>query len=533
MSLLPCTRREFIRTSTSSAAALYLGGCAVSSDGGAWTTADQVRDGSLSSPVDRTSWPELARLAIARLNKAGCSYGDIRLMESRNQTIRAADQRISNVSDHFDGGFGIRALYKGAWGFAASASIEPAEIERVADYAVHIARASHLLMKIPVKLADEPIHVDKVVTPRKTDPFAVSMENKCQLLVQVSDTLHKQKGIIRSTGFMWMQQDYKHFASTQGSAIDFDLLAVGGEFSATAKGQDDFQSRHFRIPFYRAGYEHVLGFDMPAHAERIAAQAVEKVAARQPSPGEYDLVLDPGHLALTIHESCGHPTELDRALGYEANFAGTSFLTPEKLGTYQYGSKHVNLIADNTKSGQMASTGYDDDGVAGQRWPIVEAGVFRGYSTSREVASAIGETRSRGSCRADSWASVPIVRIANISLEPGHETLDSLFDGIKNGIYIEDRGTYSIDQKRYNFQFGGDAFWEIKNGKRGSMLKNVVYHGITPTFWGSCDGVADRDHWREYGFISCGKGQPGQSGWMTHSASPARFRGVSVIDSKA
>ena len=180
----------------------------------------------------------------------------------------------------------------------------------------------------------------------------------------------------------------------------------------------------------------------------------------------------------------------------------------------------------------MASTGYDDDGVAGQRWAIVEEGVFRGYSTNREVAGEIGETRSRGSCRADSWRNVPIVRIANIGLEPGEETLESLFDGIQNGIYIEGRGSFSIDQKRYNFQFGGDAFWEIKNGKRGAMLKNVIYNGITPEFWSSCDGVADRNHWRQYGFITCGKGQPGQSGWMTHAASPARFRNINVMDPK-
>ena len=269
-----------------------------------------------------------------------------------------------------------------------------------------------------------------------------------------------------------------------------------------------------------------------AAGQQMGGEAVAKGmrGRRFRQPQEYP---DPAHLALTIHESCGHPSELDRALGYEANYAGTSFLTPEKLGTFRYGSEHVNLFADNTRPGQMASTGYDDDGVAGQRWPIVEEGIFKGYSTSREVAGAIGEERSRGSCRADGWQSVPIVRIANVGLEPGGETLDSLVGGIKDGIYVEGRGSFSIDQKRYNFQFGGDAFWEIKNGRRGAMLKNVIYNGITPQFWNSCDGVANRDRWKEYGFITCGKGQPGQSGWMTHAASDARFRGVNVIDPKA
>jgi len=437
------------------------------------------------------------------------------------------------VSERYDSGYGIRALYQGAWGFAASADFAPEEIERTADRAVAIARASHTLMKTPVRLADEPVHRDSVRTPFDVDPFSVSLDEKCHLLVGVADILHRQPGVIRSNGSIWTQRDVKHFASTEGSAIDFDLLAIGGGFSATAKGDDDFQSRDYSIPYRRAGYEHITAANMLGAAPRVAAQAVEKVQATQPSPGKYDLVLDSAHLSLTIHESCGHPTELDRALGYEANYAGTSFLTPDKLGSFRYGSKYINLIADNTRPGGMASTGYDDDGVAGQRWPIIEEGVFKGYSTNREVATTIGEKRSRGSCRADSWSSVPIVRIANVGLEPGSETLDSLIADVKDGIYIEGRGSFSIDQRRYNFQFGGDGFWEIKNGKRGAMLKNVIYNGITPEFWGSCDGVAGREFWEEHGFTNCGKGQPGQSGWMTHAASPARFRGVNVINPKA
>jgi len=522
-------RREFIRTAAGTTAAVCLGGCSLS-PGERFLMNGQHQSGSM---VDRRDWSALASMALKNIKRGGCAYGDIRLMESRNQSLRAEDRRMASINERFDSGYGIRALYKGAWGFAASADFSPEEVRRTAAKAIEVARASHFLMKTPVKLADEPIHVDKVVTHSRINPFDVSLEDKTELLLRVGDALHKHKGIIRSDGFLWMQRDVKLFASTEGTKIDFDLLAVGGSFGATAKGEDDFQSRNYIVPFYRSGYEHILQYDMESHADRIAEEAIEKVRATKPVPGKYDLILDPAHLALTIHESCGHPSELDRALGYEANYAGTSFLTPEKLGQFQYGSRHVNLIADNTREGQMASTGYDDDGVAGQRWPIVERGVFRGYSTSREVASAIGEKRSRGSCRADSWASVPIVRIANVGLEPGNESLDSLLGDVEDGIYIEGRGSFSIDQKRYNFQFGGDAFWEIKNGKRGRMLKNVVYNGITPEFWNSCDGVGNRDSWREYGFITCGKGQPGQSGWMTHSASPARFRQVNVIDPKA
>jgi TldD protein len=234
-----------------------------------------------------------------------------------------------------------------------------------------------------------------------------------------------------------------------------------------------------------------------------------------------------------MHESCGHPSELDRALGYEANYAGTSFLTTEKRGTFRYGSPHVSLVADNREPETLAATGYDDDGVACQQWDIVRDGIFVGYCTNREVAPKIGEMRSRGSNRADSWGSVPIVRIANIGLEPGTATLDELLADVKRGIYIEGHGSYSIDQRRYNFQFGGDAFWMIENGKRTHMVRDVIYHGITPEFWGSCDAVADRLHRRRYGFITCGKGQPSQSGWMTHAASHARFRNVNVIGGQA
>lgn len=240
-------------------------------------------------------------------------------------------------------------------------------------------------------------------------------------------------------------------------------------------------------------------------------------------------MLDPAHLSLTIHESVGHATELDRALGYEANYAGTTYLTPDRLGSFRFASDVVNLVADNTEPGTLAATGYDDDGVSGQRWDIVREGVFVGYSANREVASKIGLPRSTGSCRADGWASIPIVRIANVGLEPGDGRLDDMIADIKRGIYIEGRGSYSIDQRRYNFQFGGDAFWLIENGKRTHMIRDAIYHGIAPEFWNKCDAVADASHRRRYGFINCGKGQPGQSGWMTHAASHARFRGVDVI----
>jgi TldD protein len=359
--------------------------------------------------------------------------------------------------------------------------------------------------------------------------MTVPLEQKTRLLLETMEIVHRQAGIARSHANLWARRDQKLFASTEGSKIQFDLLAVHGGFGATAIHDGRFASRGFDTPHLRTGYELIEDAHFLREAPRIAAEAVEKVTAPEVEPGQYDLVLDPEHLSLTIHESCGHPSELDRALGYEANYAGTSFLTPDKLGTFQYGSPHVNLAADNTEPETLAATGYDDDGVDCQRWDIIREGRFVGYCTNREVASKIGHSRSRGSNRADSWASVPIVRIANIGLEPGSARLDDMIADVRRGIYIEGHGSFSIDQRRYNFQFGGDAFWLIENGKRTHMLRDVVYHGITPEFWRSCDAVADASHRQRYGFITCGKGQPGQSGWMTHAAAHARFRHVSVI----
>jgi TldD protein len=399
----------------------------------------------------------------------------------------------------------------------------------VAELAVEIARGSASVAIDKVRLAAEPVHRDRIVTSYRIDPFTMPLEKKADLLLRTMEVLHRQAGVTRSSAQLWAQRDRKLFVSTEGTHLEFDLLAGQGECTATALYEGRFASRSFNTPHLRTGYELIEEADLEREAGRVAAQALEKVRAPLVQPGLYDLVLDPEHLSLTMHESCGHPSELDRALGYEANYAGTSFLTPDKRGTFRYGSAHVNLVADNTEPEALATTGYDDDGVACQKWDVVREGLFVGYCTNREVAPKIGETRSRGSNRADGWGSVPIVRIANIGLEPGSATLEQLLAGVKRGIYIEGHGSYSIDQRRYNFQFGGDAFWLIENGRRTHMLRDVIYHGITPDFWKSCDGVADRTHRQRYGFITCGKGQPGQSGWMSHPAAHARFRGVQVM----
>lgn len=479
----------------------------------------------MSSPT----WDEFAELALKRITASGAEYGDIRLQDSQTEQIEGEDRRIASIRDTRDIGFGVRVLYHGAWGFAASSVLSLEEIPRVADLAVEIAKGSASVALEKVRLAPEPVHRDRVVSPYRIDPFSVALEKKTDLLLTTMETLQRQSGVARSCASLWARRDRKLFVSTEGSHLEFDLLAGQGDCTATALYEGRFASRSFNTPHLRQGYELIEDADLHREASRVAAQAVEKVKAPAVDAGQYDLVLDPEHLSLTIHESCGHPSELDRALGYEANYAGTSFLTTEKLGSFRYGSSHVNLVADNTESETLAATGYDDDGVSCQKWDVIREGIFVGYCTNREVAPKIGATRSRGSNRADGWGSVPIVRIANIGLEPGSATVDQLIADVKRGIYIEGHGSYSIDQRRYNFQFGGDAFWLIEHGRRTHMLRDVIYHGITPEFWKSCDGVADRAARRRYGFITCGKGQPGQSGWMTHAASTARFRQVQVI----
>ncbi|RMH36028.1 MAG: TldD/PmbA family protein, partial [Nitrospirae bacterium] len=390
-------------------------------------------------------WDECADLALTRIRASGAEYGDIRIQHGVTQLIEGEDRRIARIDEQADSGFGVRVLYRGGWGFAASSILSFEDIPRVADLAIAMAKQASLMVR-PIRLVEEPVHVDHVRTPRCIDPFDVPIEEKTCLLSDIMEYLHGQPRIVRSRATLWARQDRKLFVSTEGTHLVFDLLAVQGGCEATAAHHGLFASRRFSTPHLRTGYELIRNTDFLSEASRIAAQAIEKVNAPPVEAGTYDLVLDPEHLVLTIHETCGHPSELDRALGYEANYAGTSFLTPELRGTFRYGSPCVTLVADNTEPETLAATGYDDDGVACQRWDIVRDGRFVGYCTNRELASLIGDTRSRGSNRAQSWAHIPMIRIANIGLEPGPYHLDQLIGGTTRGIYIEGHGSYSIDQ---------------------------------------------------------------------------------------
>lgn len=473
---------------------------------------------------------DLVLLAIDTARQKGADYADARVVHLRRQNIACEDQRVSQLADSEDWGIGVRVIADGAWGFAGTSLLTREEVQRVAVEAVAIAKASASARRKPVRLAPEPVHQMSFRSACDIDPFTVPIDQKVGLLLQINDTLLKHEGIKKANSFMLFKREQRWFASTEGSLMDSVIDTTATGYTATAVGEGDARSRTYAPPPRTMGYENIRPDDLLANTERVAQQALEHLKAPEVDDMVTDLVLDPLNLALTIHESVGHPTELDRALGYEESLAGRSFATPDKLHTLQYASPIVNFVADNTLPGGLTTQGFDDDGVECQRWYIVKEGIFCGYSTSREVAAEIGLPRSTGSTRADSWGSIPIVRQPNLSLMPGSQplSLEDLIADTKHGIYIEGMGSFSIDQMRQNFQFGGDAFWRIKNGRLVHMLKNVTYHSITEKFWNACDAICDERFWVPNGVLNCGKGDPMQIAQMTHGAAPARFRQIQV-----
>jgi TldD protein len=402
-------------------------------------------------------------------------------------------------------------------------------VKAIALQATQIAKASAMAKIDDVILAEEPPHVMTHITPREIDPFSIPVDEKTNMLLQATEKMKKVPEVKLAIGFITILKQDQLYMSTDGSDIYRDRLISSGQLHCQAAGDGERQSRSYHAYGKHAGWEHILAANFGGNAERVAQEAKMKLTAESAPEGPMDLILDPEHLHLTIHESLGHATELDRVLGYEADYAGTSFATVDKMGHFQYGSKVVNVVADNTKPEFLASTGADDDGVEGQKWDIVRDGVLVDYGTSREVAPKIGAKRSHGTNRADGWHSAPIVRIPNIGLEPGKSgTPEELIADTKDGIYIEGSGTWSIDQQRLNFQFGGDMFWRIKDGKKVGLLKNVIYRASTPEFWNACDAMCGPEDWRPIGLMNCGKGQPAQTGYMTHYSSTSRFRQIEV-----
>ncbi|MGB3691523.1 MAG: TldD/PmbA family protein [Spirulinaceae cyanobacterium] len=484
----------------------------------------------------RTTTKELASLAIDLIRQAGCEYGDIRLCTYRQQNLMARDRSLKNLADNLSSGFGVRVLLQGAWGFAASHRKSPEEVMRVVNLAVETAKGSRLSQQQPVKLVPVQSYEDSYTTPIKIDPFTVSIGEKARLLLEINEQLlgYENEGIKKAYSFLSFTKEEKTFASTEGSLIQQTIYRSHPGFGCTAIADGDAQSRSYERPPLNLGYEHIDKLDLLGNIERVAQEAIEKVSAPETLPGATTLILKPSNLYLTIHESVGHPTELDRVYGYEANFAGTSFATTDKLGKLAYAAPWINFKADRTQPGGRGTMGYDDEGVKSQEWYVVKDGILVDYLTDRETAYRLGRDSSNGSSYADSWASVPMVRIPNLGLEPGVEggshtaTLEEMIADTEDGILIDGIGSFSIDQQRRNFQFGGDAFWKVEGGKVVGMLKNVTYHSMTTDFWHQVDGIGSASQMRQCGTSFCGKGEPMQLAQMTHACVPVRVKDIQV-----
>jgi TldD protein len=474
---------------------------------------------------------KLAEVAIGRAKALGASYADIRINRYRNESVITRERQVQQVARNQSFGFGVRVLVKGAWGFASSRNVTVDEVRQITRQAVEIAKANAAYQRKPITL----VPTARVETTWKgsfqKDPFDVPLDEKIQFLLKLNETALKVKGVNFINSAVFFVNEQKFYASTDGSHIEQYLIRSYPTFSVTATDQTrgDFQQRSALAGPQSAGYEYLENYPWLAEAERAGNEVVEKLKAKPVESGKYDLVLHPTHLWLTIHESVGHSTELDRALLWEADYAGTSFLTPEKTGKFQFGSKRVNFFADRTQPQGLATVGYDDDGVQAQRWYLIKEGLFVDWQTTRELAGLIGHKTSYGCSHADSWGSIPF------SLESGKEkvSLDDLMADVKNGILIFGDGSYSIDQQRYNFQFGGQTFWEIKDGKKGTMLRDVAYQSRTPDFWGACDGLGGEATFELGGSFTDGKGEPGQSNAVSHGCPVARFRQINVLNTTA
>jgi len=473
----------------------------------------------------------LVEQALDTARQRGADYADVRLLETEREDLQVKNGQVGSVDRSDSVGLGVRVLVRGGWGYAATGFLTKDAVDACAAEAVGIARASSGLLRSPVRLAPEPPHRAVWTSPCAIDPFDVPLERKLDLLFRVDEALRGVSGVAIAEGFLTFVKKRQLYVSTEGSDIDQTIVRSGGGYSATAVSATEVQRRSFPQAegFHQTrGYEFIESIPWVENAPRIGEEAVALLTADPCPQGERDIILEGSQLALQIHESVGHPTELDRVLGMEANYAGTSFLTTDKLRALRFGSEHVTLMADGTLPGGLATFGYDDEGVEAQLWPIVEKGLFVGYLTSRELAHTIGESRSRGCVRADGWHHVPMIRMVNLSLMPGTGSLEDLLADTDDGLYLETNRSWSIDQLRYNFQFKTEIAWEIKKGRRVRMLRNPTYQGITPRFWNSCDFVCGPEAWKPWGVTNCGKGQPGQVAEMTHGSAPARFRKVNV-----
>jgi len=459
------------------------------------------------------------------------AYADIRIVRRQNEEIEVKNGKVEGLIHDEDFGFGMRVLFQGAWGFACSSKVSQKEMEAVLGKALKIAKASSRAKGKEILFPSASPVTDRYKTPISIDPFDVAPETKIDLLLKADEILRRNKNVKISETFLGSYKTEKTFASTEGSYIDQEIVECGAGIAATAIEGDEVQVRSypnsFRGNFATRGYEWIERLALIDRAERVAEEASQLLSAKPCPSKTTTLILDSSQLALQIHESIGHPIELDRILGTEASYAGTSFLKPEMIDHFKYGSERVNVVADATYPGGLGTFGYDDEGVRAQRVPILSHGILVNLLTSRETAHPLGR-ESNGTMRADGWNRIPLIRMTNINLEPGEWTLEQMIADTEEGLFLTTNRSWSIDDKRINFQFGTEIGWEIKNGKLGEMVKNPTYTGITPKFWNSCDAIANRDHWQIWGTPNCGKGEPGQVAHVGHGTAPARFRNVQV-----
>jgi TldD protein len=539
---VPQTRREFLTQAAAATAAIGLTGCAPTAAPAPPAPASPAPATGGGDPT----FKDLAMLALDAAKSAGASYADVRISRNRNQALFTRERRVQNLVDNETFGFGVRVLVDGAWGFAASRELTRDEVSRIARQAVDQARANRTTLVRPVTLAPvTPTPNGSWRSQARIDPFDVPIEEKVELLLAANAAALGVSGARFVSSQMFFLREEKTLATTDGTYVVQTIYRAQPSLNITAVAPDnsDFQTRQSNdIQPMGKGYEHVLDAKLVENAPRWAEEAVRKLSAKPVEVGRYDLVLHPSHLWLTIHESIAHPTELDRAMGYEANYAGTSFVAPpdKMLGTLKYGPEFMNVQGDRSQPGSLSAVGWDDEGVKPDEFLIVKNGIFNDYQTTREQAPWLEwwysrqgqETRSHGCSYAQSWADVQFQRMPNVSLLPGEQnhSWDDLIAATDRGIAIVGEGSFSIDQQRYNAQFGGQVFHEIRGGKIVGTLKDVAYQLRTPEFWNSMDMIGGRDSYMLGGAFNDGKGQPSQSNAVSHGCVPARFRNVNVIN---
>jgi len=477
-------------------------------------------------------WEDLGRLALEQASKLGASYADVRISRILVDNITVKNGMPEIVALSQSKAFGVRTMVNGAWGFASSVEIGKEEIRRTVERSVSIAKASAMLKRKDVILTEEKVEQDKYSTPIKKDPFEVPLEEKLEILVRAERLLAEQSPLIKTSySYYNAFRENKLFMSTEGAEIEQQITWCGGGFMGIAAKNGEIQIRSFPASFggnfSTNGYEFFQSLALIEHAKEKGQELAKLFKAEKCPSGEMDVIVTGEQLALQIHESSGHPTELDRVMGTEADFAGTSFLTPEKLRKFMYGSKHVNLVADATTPGGLGTSGYDDEGTKAKKVHLIKEGLFTGYQSSRETAAELNLGESSGGMRADSPLSLPLIRMTNINLLPGDWKKEEIIEDTKDGILVMTSLSWSIDDKRINFQFGTEIGWRIRKGNKEEMLKNPTYMSVTPQFWGSCDAVS-KDDWKMWGYRDCGKGMPSQLMYVGHGCSTARFRNVRV-----